>query len=158
MKAPICLALALAVGADALRFPFIRRAEEACATGLHMIVARGSNEPAGLGKIGVIAGNVSLAIPGSTTAAVDYPAVIEQYASSVAKGMAEVVRMVAEYTKRCPDTKIALLGYSQGAHSVMDTVCGGSSAGFNASSDLSEAFAPSSAHHHFHLTPCVESC
>ncbi|KAK0620982.1 cutinase, partial [Immersiella caudata] len=116
---------------------------EPCATGLHIIVARGSNEEPGLGKIGVIAGNVSLAIPGTTSAAVDYPATIDQYATSLQEGAAEVVRMVKEYGEKCPDGKMALLGFSQGAHSVMDAVCGSSSAGFKTSTDLPDEFADS---------------
>ncbi|KAK0642226.1 cutinase-domain-containing protein [Cercophora newfieldiana] len=134
------IGLALATGANALFFPFARRAEEACATGLHMIVVRGSNEEPGMGKIGVIAGNVSLAIPGSTSVGVEYPAAIDKYASSLAEGTTELVRLVGEYEKQCPGGKIALLGYSQGAHSVMDAVCGSSSAGFRTTSDLPDAY------------------
>jgi acetylxylan esterase len=143
MKAPICFSLAAGANAFHLSFTFTKRAEP-CATGLHMIVARGSNEEPGLGKIGVIAGNVSFAIPGTTSAAVDYPATIDKYASSVQEGTTELLRMVREYHEQCPGGKMALLGFSQGAHLVMDAVCGSSSAGFKKSIDLPDEFTDSS--------------
>ncbi|KAK4445699.1 cutinase [Podospora aff. communis PSN243] len=142
MKAPIGFAFAAGASAFHLPFTFTKRAEP-CASGLHMIVARGSNEEPGLGKIGVIAGNVSLVIPGSTSAAVDYPAAINNYASSVQEGTTELLRMVREYHERCPGGKMALLGFSQGAHSMMDAVCGSSSAGFKKSTDLPDEFTDS---------------
>lgn len=131
MRSHLLLTLAATTSAFHIPHPFTKRAEpEPCATSLHIIVARGSDEAAGLGKIGVIAGNVSLAIPGTTVAAVKYPATINTYASSVGVGTNETVRMVNEYAKNCPGKKIALLGYSQGAHAVMDAVCGVTSPGF----------------------------
>ena len=117
---------------------------EACSTGIHMIVARGSTETPGLGKIGVVAGNASLVVPGSTSAAVDYPASLGDYDDSVEEGRVNIVRMISEYTTRCPESKIALLGYSQGAHVVMDAICGGSQLGFNATVDLPDSFSSSS--------------
>lgn len=99
--------------------------EEPCATGLHMIVARGSTEDPGLGRIGVVARNVSLLIPGSTISAIDYPATFENYTTSEEKGAMGFEKMLIEYHEKCPDTKVALLGYSQGAQAMMDSVCGG---------------------------------
>ncbi|KAK3354024.1 cutinase-domain-containing protein [Lasiosphaeria hispida] len=107
-----------------------------CATGIHMLVARGSTELPGLGRIGVVAGNVSLLIPGSTVAAVNYPATFEQYTISEATGAAMFAKMVGDYAAACPGAKIALLGYSQGGQAVMDALCGNSEAGFTASADL----------------------
>ncbi|KAK4200097.1 cutinase-domain-containing protein [Triangularia verruculosa] len=95
-----------------------------CATGIHMIVARGSTEAPGLGRIGVVAQNVSMLIPNSSVAAVDYPATFENYFTSYATGASEFERLVLEHVQACPDTRIALLGYSQGAHAMMDSVCG----------------------------------
>jgi len=117
---------------------------EACSTGIHMIVARGSTETPGLGKIGVVAGNASLVVPGSTSAAVDYPASLGDYDDSVEEGRVNIVQMISEYTTRCPESKIVLLGYSQGAHVVMDAICGGSQLGFNATADLPDSFSSSS--------------
>lgn len=85
----------------------------ACATGIHMIVARGSTEDPGVGKMGVISGNVSEQVAGSTVEAVDYPATLTDYTESEGEGAVAMAKMVSDYAKRCPDAKIALLGYSQ---------------------------------------------
>lgn len=113
---------------------------EACATGLHMIVARGSSEAPGLGRIGVVAGNVTELIPGSTVAAVDYPATFDDYFDSEGAGAVAFVTMIAEYKKKCANAKIALLGYSQGAQALMDALCGTSETGFKVTEDLDESF------------------
>ncbi|KAK4171065.1 cutinase-domain-containing protein [Triangularia setosa] len=110
-----------------------------CTTGIHMIVARGSTEAPGLGRIGVVARNASLLIPNSSIAAVDYPATFENYFTSYENGASEFERLVLEHVKVCPDAKIALLGYSQGAHAMMDAVCGDRDDGFFVSPDFREA-------------------
>lgn len=111
-----------------------------CATGLHLIVARGSTEPKGLGRIGVVAGNVTDEIPGSTVSAVDYPATFDAYFASVNMGVAAMSAMIASYIIACPSSKIALLGYSQGGQVAMDVVCGTSETLFAVTPDLSDAF------------------
>ena len=111
-----------------------------CATGLHLIVARGSTEPKGVGRIGVVAGNVTQAILGSTIAAVDYPATFDAYFASVGAGVAAMYAMIAGYVTACPDSKVALLGYSQGGQVAMDVVCGTSEALFAVTPDLSDVF------------------
>ena len=99
---------------------------ETCATGLHLIVARGSGEDKGLGRIGVVARNVTLVIPGSTIEAIDYPATFTNYTTSEETGAMDFESRVLTYHEKCPDTKIALLGYSQGAQALMDSLCGSS--------------------------------
>lgn len=111
-----------------------------CASGLHLIVARGSGEPKGLGKIGVVAENVIEAVPGSTAAAVDYPATIEAYFASEDMGVAAMTAMIAGYVADCPSSKLALLGYSQGGQVAMDVVCGTSEPLFAVTPALSDAF------------------
>lgn len=124
---------------------FKRQADApACATSLHMIVARGSNEPAGLGRITAVVGNVTLLLPGSDYEAIDYPADLFNYVESVAKGTDEFVKLVGEYHTTCPDTPIALLGYSQGAHALMDAVCGTDLEGFEMQADLPSTYLSSS--------------
>ncbi|KAB5576214.1 acetylxylan esterase 2 [Coniochaeta sp. 2T2.1] len=111
-----------------------------CATGIHLIVARGSTEPKGLGRIGVVAGNVTEAIPGSTVTAVDYPATFDAYFQSVNLGVTAMTALIASYITACPSGKIALLGYSQGGQVAMDVVCGTSEKLFAVTPDLSDAF------------------
>jgi len=110
-------ALAAATGALAVPAP------SDCATGLHIIVARGSSEEPGMGRAGVVAGNITLEIPGSDSVGVDYPATFSAYDDSKSEGSSEMAHMVFDYKKQCPDTKIALIGFSQGAHALMDLLC-----------------------------------
>ncbi len=84
-----------------------------CAQGLYMLVARGSDEAPGVGRIGVVAGNVSLQIPGSITVALDYPATFDNYLTSEFNGTEEMNAKIVNYVSQCPNGKIALLGYSQ---------------------------------------------
>ncbi|KAK1970919.1 cutinase [Colletotrichum sublineola] len=95
-----------------------------CATGVHVIAARGSNEPAGVGRIGTVARGVVAAIPGSQIEALDYPAAFDNYSSSVAAGTEAMKTALTQYNSRCPDSKVTLLGYSQGAQVVGDALCG----------------------------------
>ncbi|KAK3399573.1 cutinase-domain-containing protein [Sordaria brevicollis] len=116
--------------------------EEPCATGLHLIVARGSTEAPGVGRIGVVARNVTALIPGSTIEAIDYPATFSNYSDSEEKGAMAFEKRVVEYYERCPNTKVALLGYSQGAHAMMDSLCGNSGEGndYQASREYLDVF------------------
>ncbi|KAK2038484.1 cutinase [Colletotrichum somersetense] len=95
-----------------------------CATGVHLIVARGSNEAPGVGRIGSVANGVVAAIPGSQIEPLDYPATFDNYSTSVAAGDEAMKTALTQYNSRCPGSKVALLGYSQGAHVVGDTLCG----------------------------------
>ncbi|KAL3954088.1 hypothetical protein ACCO45_012044 [Purpureocillium lilacinum] len=45
---------------------------------------------------------------------------------------------ILQYAKDCPDGKMALLGYSQGAHVTMDSVCGGSGGVFDKAPPIPE--------------------
>lgn len=110
-----------------------------CSTGIHMIVARGSTEPDGYGRIGVVAQNASLLIPNSSIATVVYPATFENYFTSYAAGASEFEKLVLQYVDACPDSKVALLGFSQGAHAMMDAVCGNSDDGFFVSPEFQKA-------------------
>lgn len=110
-----------------------------CASGLHLIVARGSGEPKGMG-MGVVAGNVTEAVPRSTVAAVDYPATFDAYVASEHSGVVAMTAMITAHLAACPGSKIPLLGYSQGGQVAMDVVCGTSEALFAATPGLSDAF------------------
>ena len=78
-----------------------------------MIIARASTEAPGEGAIGAVATMVKNAIPGSDSEAVDYPATLTDYQNSEASGVAGMQKSVTEYATRCPNSKIALMGYSQ---------------------------------------------
>jgi len=85
----------------------------ACATGVHMIVARASTEAPGQGIIGAVATQVQQTVPGSDSEAVDYPATLTDYQASEASGVAGMQTLIESYAARCPNSKIALMGYSQ---------------------------------------------
>ncbi|OLN88112.1 Acetylxylan esterase 1 [Colletotrichum chlorophyti] len=95
-----------------------------CATGVHLIVARGSNEAPGSGRIGSVADGVVAAVPGSQIEPLVYPASFDNYSSSVATGVEAMKIALTQYSTRCPSSKVALLGFSQGAHVAGDTLCG----------------------------------
>ncbi|KAJ5040507.1 uncharacterized protein L3040_006162 [Drepanopeziza brunnea f. sp. 'multigermtubi'] len=105
-----------------------------------MIVARASTEMPGQGIIGAVATKVQNAMSGSDSEAVVYPATLTDYQASEASGVAAMTKLIEEYTARCPDTKIALMGYSQGAQVVGDVLCGTSQANFNTTKPIAEKY------------------
>ncbi|KAL2878794.1 hypothetical protein SGCOL_006023 [Colletotrichum sp. CLE4] len=103
-----------------------------CATGVHMIVARASTEQPGTGVIGAITNNIQSQVPGSDIVPVDYPALLNPYQPSQKAGVTAMTKLVQDYAKACPQTKMVLMGYSQGAHVTADVLCGTSETGFEA--------------------------
>jgi cutinase len=96
-----------------------------------VVVARGTGEP---GTLGVIVGDpvyaaLRTALAGHTTSAypVSYPASLAQPAS-VQAGNTDLVRHVTDQAAACPGQRFVLVGYSQGAN-VVDNSIGVSSAG-----------------------------
>lgn len=112
-----------------------------CSSGLFMLVARGSLEDPGTGKIGVVAQNVSEVVPHSAILAVDYPATFADYPESEAAGVAAMTAWIQTYAAACPNGKIALVGYSQGGQVTTDTLCGRHEPPlFNASAALATSY------------------
>lgn len=128
------LALALAV-ATATAHPSKRQAAT-CAP-VHLIVARASGEDPGEGIIGAVSQDIQARVPGADSEAVDYPATLGNYQNSEQEGVAEMTRLVTEYAAACPDSKMVLMGYSQGGQVTLDTLCGTSSRGFDATDPVS---------------------
>ncbi|MFD3595212.1 cutinase family protein [Nocardia sp. NPDC058640] len=103
---------------------------------VHVVSARGSNEPGGMWSkyhLGVVVGNpvyaaINDALPGTVDAyRVAYPANFDQPAS-VQKGNTDLVDHVVKQAAACPDQRFVLVGYSQGAN-VVDNAIGISSEG-----------------------------
>lgn len=92
---------------------------------VHIISVRGTNEKPGEGKIGRIAAAIAAEHPGTKRDALEYPARIFPYEKSSAEGIAALTKELATLVKRCSKSQIVLLGYSQGAHVIGDTLCGG---------------------------------
>jgi cutinase len=103
---------------------------DAC-TSVDVVVARGTSEP---GTLGTIVGDpvyaaLQTALAGVTTSSypVNYPASLNE-PSSVQQGNADLVNHVTSQAAACPGQRFILVGYSQGAN-VVDNSLGISSAG-----------------------------
>lgn len=94
-----------------------------------MIVARGSNEDPGEGRLSQVTSLVKSLIPGSASVAVDYPATIFDdgtYPVSVYEGIDDAIAKIEAYVSACGSaSRIALLGYSQGGNVMTDALAGG---------------------------------
>lgn len=92
---------------------------------VQIITARGSTEPSGEGAMETVAAAIADANEGAGRAAVDYPAQLSPYDESSSEGTAAVTKQLTDFVGQCPDSKVVLLGYSQGAHIICDSLCGG---------------------------------
>jgi hypothetical protein len=91
-----------------------------------IITARASGEAAGEGIIGALAQAVQTDSAQSVSrASVSYPATLNNYASSSAQGTSALKTQLTNLVNSCPNSKVVLLGYSQGAHVIGDVVAGG---------------------------------
>ncbi|KAK2740288.1 hypothetical protein FQN57_006168 [Myotisia sp. PD_48] len=113
--------------------------KEAQCQGVHIIVARESLAPPGEGVSRRLSDRIKAKIPNSHSVAVDYPATIIPYITSVKIGVEAMTKMISEYVSECPEGKIVLLGYSQGAHVVGDVLCGATAEGFEPSPPIDRA-------------------
>lgn len=91
---------------------------------VHIIVCRASGEAPGEGTISSLSSLLKQQIPGATSEALVYPAKIP-YAGSIPIGVANLKTAVATYTNSCPAGRLIIIGYSQGAAVLTDTLCGG---------------------------------
>lgn len=90
---------------------------------VHVIVVRGTGEPGRYGWIvgdGLV-GKVRAKVPGTKATALDYPASIGR--DSVPTGITRLVSTIQSRAAACPDEKLVLAGYSQGAQ-VIDGALG----------------------------------
>ncbi|MBE7180130.1 MAG: cutinase family protein, partial [Terriglobus roseus] len=87
-------------------------------------MARATNESAGEGAMKKIVTSVQAQLTGSTSEGVVYPASLDQPASNN-QGNGNMTAQVTAYSKACPNSKIVLMGYSQGAQVLGDVVSGG---------------------------------
>ncbi|KAL8381888.1 hypothetical protein RB595_005911 [Gaeumannomyces hyphopodioides] len=109
-----------------------------CMPGVHVIVARASEEAPGPGFLRKVAEDVVSKIPGSDFVSVDYPAKLSDYKASQKAGLVAMSALINDYTAACPDGKVVLMGYSQGAHIAADIVCGASEETFDQASAISD--------------------
>lgn len=101
------------------------QALDACAD-VHIITARASTEAPGEGITGDLIDRViALSDQSITRASVSYPATLTNYPSSSAQGVAALKTQLTNQVSACPNQKIVLAGYSQGAHVILDVLGGG---------------------------------
>jgi hypothetical protein len=91
-----------------------------------IITARASTEAQGEGITGQLASAIQSASNQTVSrASVSYPASLFNYASSSLQGIQALTSQLTSLVNSCPNTKVVLLGYSQGAHVVLDVLGGG---------------------------------
>ncbi|OAR03632.1 hypothetical protein LLEC1_00898 [Akanthomyces lecanii] len=122
----LCLALALACGAS---IPQQAQQRDDCPE-VHVFGARNTGTPQGFGAAGDFVNDIVEAT-GATKEAIVYPAngdaglTDPKYKASVQAGVKAVTDQVSKFAARCPETKIVLVGYSQGSKLFDDALCGG---------------------------------
>jgi hypothetical protein len=91
-----------------------------------IITARASTEAAGEGITGALVTQVVNASAQTVSrASVSYPATLNNYANSSLQGINALKTQLTNLVNSCPQTKVVLMGYSQGAHVVLDVLGGG---------------------------------
>jgi hypothetical protein len=119
--------LSLSLAATSLAAPLTPRQSVPCVSGLYILVARGSTQPEGEGSVGVVADAIESRVPDSISDAVMYPATFENYFGSVNEGIDNAKSKIKAYVDQCgAQSRIALVGFSQGGHVMTDTMAGGS--------------------------------
>ncbi|KAH6906782.1 cutinase [Coprinopsis sp. MPI-PUGE-AT-0042] len=93
---------------------------------VHIIGCRASGERSGAGIIGDLVDQVQRqSSQRVSSSSVDYPATLTDYAESSSEGTANLKTLLTSQVNRCPNQKIVLVGYSQGAHIIGDALAGG---------------------------------
>jgi acetylxylan esterase len=91
-----------------------------------IITARASTEAAGEGITGALVTQIINASSQTINrASVSYPATLNNYNSSSLQGINALKSQLTTEVTNCPNEKIVLAGYSQGAHVVLDVLGGG---------------------------------
>jgi hypothetical protein len=91
-----------------------------------IITARASTEAAGEGITGgLVTQVVNASAQTVSRASVSYPATLNNYANSSLQGINALKTQLTNLVNSCPSTKVVLMGYSQGAHVVLDVLGGG---------------------------------
>lgn len=92
---------------------------------VHVFLAKGNNEPYP-GRQGKLAGAICYGLDSCDYEDIQYYNPYEaDYCTSVTEGARNGQSQVTAYAERCPDSKLVLSGYSQGAQVVGDVLGGG---------------------------------
>lgn len=118
------LVLAPLVLAASLDVDHLAKRDSAC-TATHIFIAKGNNEPYP-GRQGTLVNAIC-----SGLASCDYEDILyynpveAPYCGSIDQGVSDGIAQITAYNARCPDTKLVVSGYSQGAQIVGDILGGG---------------------------------
>jgi len=100
--------------------------------GIHVFGARETTVAPGFGSSITVVDDILNGYPGSTAEAIVYPACGGQascggdsYSQSVIAGIQAAATAVNNFNAECPETQIALVGYSQGSEIFDAALCGG---------------------------------
>ncbi|KAI9170649.1 putative carboxylesterase Culp3 [Paramyrothecium foliicola] len=97
---------------------------ETCAE-VHMFLSRGNNEPYP-GRQGALVTAVCKGLESCDYEDIQMQnALSDEYCGAVSEGTANGVNQIIAYNKRCPNSKLVVTGFSQGAHVVGDIFGGG---------------------------------
>lgn len=91
---------------------------------IHYVIARGTTESYP-GSLGSLLDILLARFPNSNYEDIVYPATQETSTNSYWEGLANGTEQIKRYVDKCPDSKIVLMGYSQGALVVGDLLAGG---------------------------------
>ncbi len=91
-----------------------------------VLAARASTERQGEGTIASLVDKIQASVnAGVTESAVVYPATLNNYANSAAQGDSAMKSELQTIVNNCPNQKVVIVGYSQGAQLVGDVLGGG---------------------------------
>ncbi|HEX3759571.1 MAG TPA: cutinase family protein [Kofleriaceae bacterium] len=124
LATPLAFGACLAGDAD----PATEAADQSATTcaDVAIITARASTEAAGEGITGALVTQIiNSSNQNISRASVNYPATLNNYNSSSLQGINALKSQLTTEVQNCPNQKIVLLGYSQGAHVVLDVLGGG---------------------------------
>ncbi|KAI1652540.1 carbohydrate esterase family 5 protein [Daldinia decipiens] len=94
-------------------------------TDVHIFLSRGNNEPYP-GRQGKLVQAICSGLESCDYEDVAFDnALAVEYCSAVEAGRKAGIAQITDYNKRCPDTKLVVSGYSQGAHVLGDILGGG---------------------------------
>ncbi|OHF02246.1 cutinase [Colletotrichum orchidophilum] len=92
---------------------------------VHIFLARGNNEPYP-GRQGKLVAAICDGLSSCDYEDIQFWNPLEApYCQSIEEGVANGTAQITAYNKRCPDAKLVVSGYSQGAHVVGDVLGGG---------------------------------
>ncbi|MCJ1400328.1 hypothetical protein MMC11_003533 [Xylographa trunciseda] len=122
----VLLPFVLQAAANPYQRQSVFKTRDDCPNGVHIIGVRGTLEKPGFGALQDVVDHLMSQLPGSDSMAVEYPASgitigtdgepiynFFQYRASEAEGLAKFTAEVEDFTERCPETGIVVMGYSQ---------------------------------------------